>query len=117
MAQHFIMNHRLVLGHGNFGSIDNDPAAAMRYTEAKLSPIAYDALLADIKDDTVDFLPNFDGNEKEPVVFPARIPILLLNGLFYFIEPYILIILFLLIMYFFRRSRNCRWNGNQYPSA
>ena len=74
------MNHPLVLGHGNFGSIDNDPAAAMRYTEAKLSPLAYDVLLADINDNTVDFIPNFDGSETEPVVFPARIPVLLLNG-------------------------------------
>jgi DNA gyrase subunit A len=80
MAQDFVMMHPLVSGHGNFGSIDNDPAAAMRYTEAKLSNIAYDSLLADIKDDTVDFIDNFDGNEIEPVVLPARLPWLLLNG-------------------------------------
>lgn len=80
MAQDFVMMHPLVNGHGNFGSIDNDPAAAMRYTEAKLSPIAYDSLLADIKEDTVGFIDNFDGNEIEPLVLPARLPMLLLNG-------------------------------------
>lgn len=61
MAQDFVMLHPLVNGHGNFGSIDNDPAAAMRYTEAKLAAIAYDALLADIDEDTVSFIDNFDG--------------------------------------------------------
>ena len=80
MAQDFVMLHPLVAGHGNFGSVDNDPPAAMRYTEAKLSSLAYDSLLLDIKDDTVDFIPNFDGNEQEPVVLPARLPMLLLNG-------------------------------------
>ena len=80
MAQNFVMLHPLVAGHGNFGSIDNDPAAAMRYTEAKLSSLAYDALLLDIKENTVDFVDNFDGNEVEPVVLPARVPLLLLNG-------------------------------------
>jgi DNA gyrase subunit A len=80
MAQDFVMLHPLVQGHGNFGSVDNDPAAAMRYTEAKLSSLAYDSLLLDIKEDTVDFVENFDGNEVEPVVLPARIPLLLLNG-------------------------------------
>lgn len=80
MAQDFVMQHPLVNGHGNFGSVDNDPAAAMRYTESKLTSLAYDALLADVKEDTVDFVPNFDGNEEEPVVLPARLPMLLLNG-------------------------------------
>lgn len=80
MAQDFVMLHPLVAGHGNFGSVDNDPAAAMRYTEAKLSKLAYDTLLSDIKEDTVDFVANFDGNEEEPLVLPARIPMLLLNG-------------------------------------
>lgn len=80
MAQDFVMLHPLVQGHGNFGSVDNDPAAAMRYTEAKLASLAYDSLLLDIKEDTVDFVENFDGNEVEPVVLPARIPLLLLNG-------------------------------------
>lgn len=60
--------------------MDNDPPAAMRYTEAKLSSIAFDALLEDIKEDTVDMVPNFDNNELEPVVLPARLPMLLLNG-------------------------------------
>eukprot|EP01041_Mallomonas_annulata_P001538 gene1538-2966_t len=80
MAQDFVLSHPLVDGHGNFGSVDNDPAAAMRYTEAKLSHLAYDSLLADIKERTVDFVANFDGNEEEPVVLPARFPILLLSG-------------------------------------
>jgi DNA gyrase subunit A len=80
MAQDFVMLHTLVAGHGNFGSVDNDPAAAMRYTEAKLSSLAFDSLLSDIKEDTVDFVDNFDGNEIEPLVLPARLPMLLLNG-------------------------------------
>jgi DNA gyrase subunit A len=80
MSQDFVMGTPLVSGHGNFGSIDNDPPAAMRYTEAKLAPMARDGLLLDIALDTVDFVPNFDGNEEEPVVLPARVPMLLLNG-------------------------------------
>jgi DNA gyrase subunit A len=80
MAQDFVMSAPLVAGHGNFGSLDNDPPAAMRYTECKLSPLASSALLADLDSDTVDFAPNFDGNEVEPVVLPARLPLLLLNG-------------------------------------
>eukprot|EP01038_Epipyxis_sp_PR26KG_P009141 gene9141-12327_t len=80
MAQDFVMLHPLVTGQGNFGSVDADPPAAMRYTEAKLSSLAYDCLLADIKESTVDFQPNFDGNEEEPLVLPARLPMLLLNG-------------------------------------
>ncbi|CAM9596691.1 unnamed protein product [Chrysoparadoxa australica] len=80
MAQDFVMGAPLVAGHGNFGSVDNDPAAAMRYTESKLSHIARDALLSDINLDTVDFQPNFDGNEEEPLVLPARLPMVLLNG-------------------------------------
>lgn len=80
MAQDFVMQAPLVAGHGNFGSVDNDPPAAMRYTEAKLSSVAYDSLLTDIKEDSVDFVPNFDGNEEEPLVLPARLPVLLLNG-------------------------------------
>jgi DNA gyrase subunit A len=70
----------LVDGHGNFGSIDADPAAAMRYTECRLTRIAAETLLDDINLDTVDFLPNFDGNEYEPSVLPAKVPMLLLNG-------------------------------------
>lgn len=80
MAQDFVTLHPLVAGHGNFGSVDNDPPAAMRYTEAKLSSVAYDSLLSEIKEDTVDFIQNFDGNEMEPVVLPAKLPMLLLNG-------------------------------------
>jgi len=80
LAQDFTTGTPLIDGHGNFGSIDNDPAAAMRYTECRLSKVSNDALLTDINLDTVDFIPNFDGNEIEPVVLPAKLPILLLNG-------------------------------------
>lgn len=66
--------------HGNFGSQDNDPPAAMRYTECKLSSLAHQSLLSDMDLNTVDFIPNFDGNEMEPVILPARFPMLLLNG-------------------------------------
>ena len=79
MAQDFSLRYVLVNGQGNFGSIDNDPPAAMRYTEARLSRIA-EEMLNDIEKDTVDFTPNFDGSLKEPVVLPSRLPILLLNG-------------------------------------
>ncbi len=80
MAQDFVMLHPLVNGHGNFGSVDNDPPAAMRYTESKLSALAQSALLADLKENCVGYLPNFDGNEVEPIVLPARLPMLLING-------------------------------------
>lgn len=80
LAQDFTTGTPLIDGHGNFGSIDNDPAAAMRYTECRLTKISSDALLDDINLDTVDFIPNFDGNEIEPTVLPAKLPILLLNG-------------------------------------
>ena len=79
MAQDFSLRYTLVQGQGNFGSIDGDNAAAMRYTEIRMSRIAHE-LLADIEKETVDFVPNYDGSEKEPVVFPARIPNLLING-------------------------------------
>ncbi len=79
MAQNFSMRYMLVDGHGNFGSIDGYGAAASRYTEAKMSKIAVE-MLADIEKNTVDFEPNYDGNEKEPVVLPSRIPNILLNG-------------------------------------
>ena len=79
MAQEWSMRAPLVDGHGNFGSVDGDGAAAMRYTEARLSKIAME-MLADINKDTVDFVPNFDETEKEPVVLPARFPNLLVNG-------------------------------------
>lgn len=79
MAQNFSMRYMLVDGHGNFGSIDGYGAAASRYTEARMSKIAVE-MLADIEKNTVDFEPNYDGNEKEPVVLPSRIPNILLNG-------------------------------------
>src|SRR5215211_5556248 len=81
LAQEFSMRSPLVDGQGNFGSIDDDPAAAMRYTEARLAPIARE-MLRDLDADTVDFQPNYDGNENEPVVLPARFPNLLVNGAF-----------------------------------
>ncbi len=80
MAQDFSMRDPLIDGHGNFGSIDNDPPAAMRYTECRLQALATNALLRDIEAETVDFIDNFDGSQQEPVVLPARIPQLLLNG-------------------------------------
>jgi DNA gyrase subunit A len=79
MAQDFSMRYVLIDGQGNFGSIDNDPPAAMRYTEARLAPIS-EQVLVDIDKDTVDFMPNFDDSLKEPVVLPARLPNLLVNG-------------------------------------
>ncbi|MBA1433761.1 DNA gyrase subunit A [Bombilactobacillus bombi] len=79
MAQKFSYRYVLVDGHGNFGSVDGDPAAAMRYTEAKMSKIATE-MLRDINKDTVDFTENYDGTEKEPRVLPARFPNLLVNG-------------------------------------
>ncbi|MDK2992591.1 MAG: gyrase subunit [Clostridiales bacterium] len=79
MAQDFSMRYPLVDGHGNFGSIDNDPPAAMRYTEARLSHLAME-MLTDIDKETVDFIPNFDETLKEPVVLPSRFPNLLVNG-------------------------------------
>ncbi|MEW6034783.1 MAG: DNA gyrase subunit A [Chloroflexota bacterium] len=79
MAQDFSLRYMLVDGQGNFGSIDNDPPAAMRYTEARLAEVAQE-VLADIDKDTVDFVPNFDDSLKEPVVLPSRLPNLLLNG-------------------------------------
>ncbi len=79
MAQDFSMRHVLVDGQGNFGSIDNDPPAAMRYTEVRLAPIA-EQMLVDIDKDTVDFMPNFDASLKEPVVLPSWLPNLLVSG-------------------------------------
>jgi DNA gyrase subunit A len=79
LAQDFAMRYPLVDGQGNFGSIDNDPPAAMRYTEARLAPIASE-MLADIDKNTVDFQPNFDDSKSEPIVLPARVPNLLING-------------------------------------
>ena len=79
MAQDFIMRYPLVDGHGNFGSVDGDPAAAYRYTEARMSKLSLN-MLTDIEKDTVDFMPNFDETRKEPIVLPSRIPHLLVNG-------------------------------------
>ncbi len=79
MAQDFSLRYPLIKGQGNFGSMDGDGAAAMRYTEAKLAPIT-EEMLFDIEKDTVDFIPNFDGTHKEPKVLPAKLPNLLLNG-------------------------------------
>ncbi|HEY9746655.1 MAG TPA: DNA gyrase subunit A [Oculatellaceae cyanobacterium] len=79
LAQDFSSRYPLVNGHGNFGSIEGDNAAAMRYTECKLTPIAT-TMLEDIEQDTVDFVPNYDGSEEEPSVLPCRLPMLLLNG-------------------------------------
>lgn len=79
MAQDFSLRYPLVDGQGNFGSVDDDPAAAMRYTEARLAPIARE-LLRDLDSDTVDFGPNYDGSEQEPLVLPSRFPNLLVNG-------------------------------------
>jgi DNA gyrase subunit A len=79
MAQDFNMRYPLIDGQGNFGSVDGDPPAAMRYTEARLSKIA-EEMLADIEKETVEFIPNFDESEKEPVVLPTRVPSLLVNG-------------------------------------
>src|SRR6267142_1592498 len=79
MAQDFNLRYLLVDGQGNFGSIDGDPPAAMRYTEARLAKISED-ILADLEKETVDFIPNFDQTREEPVVLPSRIPNLLVNG-------------------------------------
>ena len=79
MAQNFNYRYMLVDGHGNFGSVDGDSAAAMRYTEARMSKISME-LLRDINKDTIDYQDNYDGAEKEPVVLPSRFPNLLVNG-------------------------------------
>jgi len=79
MAQDFSMRYPMVDGQGNFGSIDGDSPAAMRYTEARLAPLA-EEMLADIDKNTVDFTDNFDGSLQEPIVLPSRLPNLLLNG-------------------------------------
>ena len=79
MAQDFSYRNMLVDGHGNFGSVDGDGAAAMRYTEARMSKIAME-MVRDINKDTVDFVDNYDGTEREPSILPARFPNLLVNG-------------------------------------
>ena len=80
MAQDFKKGMPLIDGHGNFGSIEGDGAAAMRYTEARLEKITQEAFLADLDKDVVDFIPNFDETEKEPEVLPVKMPNLLVNG-------------------------------------
>jgi DNA gyrase subunit A len=80
LVQTFASRHPLLDGHGNFGSVDDDPPAAMRYTETRLAPIANEGLLDEIGNDTVDFASNFDGSQQEPTVLPAQLPFLLLNG-------------------------------------
>ncbi|MEG4852544.1 DNA topoisomerase 4 subunit A [Microcoleus sp. B5-D4] len=80
MVQEFSSRYPLLAGHGNFGSVDNDPAAAMRYTETRLAPIAHEAMLTQVGDATVDFTANFDSSQQEPTALPAQLPFLLLNG-------------------------------------
>ncbi|TVQ22005.1 MAG: DNA gyrase subunit A [Leptolyngbya sp. DLM2.Bin15] len=80
MVQEFSSRYPVLAGHGNFGSVDNDPPAAMRYTETRLASIGNEALLAEIGEATVDFIGNFDNSQQEPIVLPAQLPFLLLNG-------------------------------------
>jgi DNA gyrase subunit A len=80
LVQEFSSRYPLLAGHGNFGSVDNDPPAAMRYTETRLAPISYEAMLAEIGEETVEFIGNFDNSQQEPTVLPAQLPMLLLNG-------------------------------------
>ena len=94
LAQDWVMRYPLVEGQGNFGSMDGDPAAAMRYTEARLGRIG-DILLNDLDKDTVDFRPNYDGSESEPSVLPAKLP----NLLFEWSNGY------------------CCWYGNKYSNS
>ena len=94
MAQDWVMRYTLVDGQGNFGSVDGDPPAAMRYTEARLTHASVQ-LMEDLDKDTVDMVPNYDETKKEPTVFPCQIPQSALQWLF----------------------RDCRRDGNQHPSA
>ncbi len=80
LVQDFSTRYPLLGGHGNFGSVDNDPPAAMRYTETRLAPISHEALLSEIGTATVDFIGNFDNSQQEPTVLPAQVPLLLING-------------------------------------
>jgi len=80
LVQVFSSRYPLLAGHGNFGSVDNDPPAAMRYTETRLAPISHEAMLAEIGEETVEFTGNFDNSQQEPTVLPAQLPLLLLNG-------------------------------------
>lgn len=80
LVQSFSCRYPLLGGHGNFGSVDNDPPAAMRYTETRLAPISHEGMLAEIGEETVEFIGNFDNSQQEPTVLPAQLPFLLLNG-------------------------------------
>ncbi len=80
LVQDFSSRYPLLAGHGNFGSVDNDPPAAMRYTETRLAPISHEGMLSEIGEETVEFIPNFDNSQAEPTVLPAQLPFLLLNG-------------------------------------
>ncbi|WP_353930787.1 DNA gyrase subunit A [Okeanomitos corallinicola TIOX110] len=80
LVQEFSSRYPLLGGHGNFGSVDNDPPAAMRYTETRLSPVSHEGMLAEIGEETVEFIGNFDNSQQEPTVLPAQLPFLLLNG-------------------------------------
>ena len=80
LVQTFSCRYPLLGGHGNFGSVDNDPPAAMRYTETRLAPISHEGMLAEIGEETVEFIGNFDSSQQEPTVLPAQLPFLLLNG-------------------------------------
>ncbi|MDZ8028622.1 MAG: DNA gyrase subunit A [Nostoc sp. DedQUE11] len=80
LVQDFSSRYPLLAGHGNFGSVDNDPPAAMRYTETRLAPISYEGMLTEIGEETVEFVGNFDNSQQEPTVLPAQLPFLLLNG-------------------------------------
>ncbi|HEY9802118.1 MAG TPA: DNA gyrase subunit A [Leptolyngbyaceae cyanobacterium] len=80
LVQDFSCRYPLLAGHGNFGSVDNDPPAAMRYTETRLAPISHEGMLTEIGEETVEFIGNFDNSQQEPTVLPAQLPFLLLNG-------------------------------------
>lgn len=80
LVQEFSCRYPLLGGHGNFGSVDNDPPAAMRYTETRLAPVSHEGMLAEIGEETVEFIGNFDNSQQEPTVLPAQLPFLLLNG-------------------------------------
>lgn len=80
LVQEFSSRYPLLAGHGNFGSVDNDPPAAMRYTETRLASVSHEGMLAEIGEETVDFIGNFDNSQQEPTVLPAQLPFLLLNG-------------------------------------
>ena len=80
LVQDFTCRYPLLDGHGNFGSVDNDPPAAMRYTETRLAPLSHEGLLGEIGEETVDFTENFDNSQQEPIVLPAQLPFLVLNG-------------------------------------